>query len=147
VLQSANMTAYMSSCAHTTAAFCVLSDTIRAIRTALVETHPSRKDLEQLLTHLQTREKEKLHLTAAFHLERIRERNENIMMLLNNNNNNNNTNNNNYDDAKTDSRISKLLSQGITSLQEKLNAIVEEINECLEEIRYALIEADEQDDE
>lgn len=130
ILQSANMTAYISSCAHTTAAFAVLSDTIRAIRTALVEIY-SRNDLEKLLTNLQTREKEKLNLTAAYHLERIRERNENI---------------NKDSQAKTDNRISKLLSQGVTSLQEKLNAIVEEINECLEEIRYALIEEGEDDE-
>ena len=123
------MTAYISSCAHTTAAFAVLSETIRAIRTTLAETH-SRKDLGKLITKLQTNEKEKLNLTAAYHLERIRHQNENI--------------NSNSPD-KVDHRISKLLSEGITSLQEKLDKIVEEINECLEEIRYALLEEEDED--
>jgi hypothetical protein len=129
VLESGNMTAYMTSCAHATAAFSVLSETIIAIRKTLVETH-KRRDLETLLTNLQKHEKEKLNLTAALHLERIREQNENINIGI--------------VEGGADKRISNLLSQGVKSLREKVASCVEEINESLEEIRYALLE--EEDD-
>jgi DNA repair REX1-B len=140
ILQSANITDYISGCAHTTAAFAVLSDTLRTIRTVLVDIH-ARKDLEQLLTKLQAHEKEKLTLTAAYHLEKIRERNETMTLEDEKSHDNNNT-------RTTDHRIGQLLSQGITSLQEKLKDVVEDINECLEEIRYLMIEEEgEEDDE
>ena len=132
IVQSGNMTSYISSCAHATAAFAVLSETIIFIRSSLADpnTH-GRKDLEKLLTNLQSREKEKLNLTAALHLERIRERNENI---------------NTMDTAtgSTDDRISKLLNQGVQSLTQKIDAVVGDINETLEELRYALLEEDEE---
>ncbi|CAB9505473.1 expressed unknown protein [Seminavis robusta] len=125
VLQSANMTAYMSSCAHTTAAFAVLSDTIRAVRQAL----PPK--LAKLITNLQQHEQQKLHLTAAWHLERIRERNENMI----------------HDTNSGDKRIAKLLNQGVQSLQQQLQECVEEINECIEEIRYAMMEEEDNEQE
>jgi hypothetical protein len=129
VLDSDNMSTYMNGCAHATAAFAVLSETIIAIRKTLVETH-KRKDLEKMLSNLQSHEKEKLNLTAALHLERIREHNENV---------------GNVDGA--DKRISILLSEGVKSLQGKVASCIEEINEVLEEIRYALLEEEEDDEE
>lgn len=126
VLDSGNMSTYMNGCAHATAAFAVLSETIIAIRKALVETH-KRKDLETMLTNLQSHEKEKLNLTAALHLERIREKNENVGNV-----------------GGADKRISRLLSEGVKSLQGKVASCIEEINEVLEEMRYALLEEEEE---
>lgn len=124
------MTSYISSCAHTTAAFVVLSKTIMLIRSTLASPPHDRKDVEQLLTNLQKHEKEKLNLTAALHLERIRERNENVGSV-----------------EHADNRIRNLLSQGVQSLHQKVAAVVEDINETMEEIRYALLEEDDGDDD
>ena len=130
MVQSGNMTSYISSCAHATAAFAVLSETIIFIRSTLADPNPhGRKDLEKLLTNLQSQEKEKLNLTAALHLERIRERNENMNTM--------------DTTGKADDRISKLLNQGVQSLTQKIDAVVGDINETLEELRYALLEEDE----
>ena len=119
------MTAYMSSCAHATAAFAVLSETINAVKTTFQDNAH-----KQLLTQLQKHEKEKLNLTAAYHLERIRQQN----------------NENEIGQVK-DVRIAKLLDQGVQSLQQKLNACVEEINEVVEEIRYAMLELQQDEEE
>ena len=117
------MTSYMSSCAHTTAAFAVLSETINAVKSTLTQ-----KEHVQLLVNLQQHEREKLNLTAAYHLERIRQHN-----------------NENVGQVK-DVRIAKLLDEGVASLQQKLNARVEEINEVVEEIRYAMLEEMEEEE-
>lgn len=117
----------MSHCAHTTASFAVLSETINAVRSVLSSLGSSKgKMLEKQLANLQKHEKEKLNLTAAYHLERIRERNENIGSV-------------------TDKRISKLLNEGVQTLKGRIDSCVEEINECIEEIRYAIIEEDEEE--
>ena len=131
------MTTYISSCAHATAAFAVLSETIIMIRTTLADPKNGhdRKDLEQLLTNLQSQEREKLNLTAALHLERIRERNENMNTLDSTTTSNN----------KSDDRILKLLNQGVQSLTQKIDDIVGDINETLEELRYALLEEDKEE--
>lgn len=123
------MTSYISSCAHATAAFAVLSETIIFIRSTLADRH-NRQDLAKLLTNLQSQEKEKLNLTAALHLERIRERNENMNTLDSN--------------SKSDDRIRRLLNEGVQSLTQKVGAIVGDINETLEELRYALFEEDDE---
>jgi len=130
------MTYYMSSCANATAAFSVLSDTIRHVQATFASTRHNRNDLVQFLAHLQRHEKEKLNLTAALHLEQIRERNENINLLEQNG-----------DNKGVDKRISQLLHQGVQSLQQKLAACVEDINEAIEEIRYALLEEQGDDNE
>ena len=125
------MSSYMSSCAHTTAAFAVLSETINAVRSVLVASFDQKgKLLEKQLTNLQYQEKEKLNLTAAYHLECIRERNENIGSV-----------------DSADKRISKLLNEGVQSLKRKIDACIEEINETIEELRYALLEEEEEEDE
>ena len=123
------MTSYISGCAHATAAFAVLSETIIMIRSTLTDPTQghNRTDLEKLLTNLQSQEKEKLNLTAALHLERIRERNENMNTLESTS-------------SHSDDRILKLLNQGVQSLTQKIDAIVGDINETLEELRYALLE-------
>merc|ERR1712137_615515 len=75
ILKTGNMTMYPASCAKATAAFSVLSDTINAIQTILKDNY-SRSDLVGFLKALQQHEREKLNLTAAWHLERIRHRNQ-----------------------------------------------------------------------
>ena len=74
-----------------------------------------------LLKALQRYEKEKLHLTAAHHLERIRKRNEE----------------NNPD---CDLRALKLLEDGVALLQRKINTAVGNINETIDEIRCITVD-------
>jgi len=129
------MTTYISTCAHTTAAFAVLSDTIIRIRSTLAKNnHHNRKNndsyfLVKLLIQLQQHEKEKLNLTVALHLERIRERNETIAIV---------------GKEGADPRIQTLLREGVQALTEKVTAVIEEINETMEEIRYALLEENDE---
>jgi DNA repair REX1-B len=125
IIQTGNMTNYPAICAEVTASFAVLSETINAVQKALADRH-DRKDLAALISRLQKGEKEKLSLTAALHLESIRAQtqrqlDEQIM-------------------ETADTRISSLLQQGVSSLQQLIAAAVEEINEVLEELRFALIE-------
>jgi hypothetical protein len=124
------MSNYPSICAKATASFSVLSDTINAIEGVLVEGH-NRRDLQKLLRQLQQHEKEKLNVTAALHLERIRERNQKLQV--------NNYNNNNGGDE----RVSRLLQEGVTAMKERIATCVEGINEVLEELRYALAEEEQ----
>ena len=57
-----------------TATFSVLSDTINGAKATLEERH-NRKDISTVICQLQKSEGEKLNLTAALHLERLRLRN------------------------------------------------------------------------
>ena len=128
VLSTGNITAYPGVVAAATASFAVLSDTINAIRTTLVEKH-GLKDLDKLLGDLQRHEKEKLSTTAALHLERIREKNEAAIAGA--------------ASASADTRVHNMLQEGVTTLRSKVEELVEAINETLEEIRYAILEEEE----
>ena len=123
VLQTGNMTLYPNTCSKATASFSVLSETIKWIQEVMIEQH-QRNDLAKLITRLQSFEKDKLHLTAACHLERIRRRNHEI-------------------DQLADPRISKLLEEGVVSLQQKIALCIESVNEVLDEIRITLLEEQE----
>jgi hypothetical protein len=118
------MTFYPDTCSKATAAFAVLSETIKAIQ-EILQSQRHRKDLVHLIVQLQGHEKEKLYLTAAHHLERIRQRNQQIQ-------------------AQSDPRIEKLLQDGVQTLQQKIHACMEQINEVLEEIRCSIMEEDEE---
>lgn len=102
-----------------TASFSVLSDTIRAAQKIL--DNRKETDISQLIDQLQKHEKEKLNLTASFHLERIRMQNE-------------------EQQASQDTMTKKLLKDGVKSLERKINACVERINEVLDELRCSLID-------
>ena len=128
VLSTGNITAYPGVVAAATASFTVLSDTINAIRKTLLERH-NRKDLDKLLGDLQRHEKEKLSTTAAWHLERIREKNEAAIV--------------NGASASADTRVHNMLQEGVTTLRSKIEELVEAINETLEELRYAALEEEE----
>ena len=123
MLQTGNMTEYPNICVRATASFSVLSETINAIASVLKETH-KRPKLVKFLSKLQKEEQTKLNLTAALHLERIRE--------LNIDRN-----------ADGGERTTLLLQDGVTSLRGKLATCIDSINETLEEIRYALADEDE----
>jgi hypothetical protein len=122
VLQNGNMTEYPTICARATASFSVLSDTVNTISSILKDAH-KRPELLKLLSQLQKDEREKLNLTAALHLERIRQRN--------------------LEQAgEGDERVAQLLQDGATSLTSKLATCIDSINETLEEIRYAVGDED-----
>lgn len=121
VLQTMNMTAYPDACSKATASFSVLSETIKMIQEILASPTRKRADLTKLVAGLQANEKEKLHLTAAYHLERIRQQNQSVQ-------------------PDSDPRITKLLNEGAKALQQKIQARVETINEVIDEIRCAIVD-------
>lgn len=120
VLETMNITAYPEACAKATASFSVLSETIKTIQQVLKDDQ-KRSDLAQLIGNLQKEEKEKLQLTAACHLERIRQQNQSLQ-------------------SESDPRITKLLEDGVNTLQAKIVACVERINEAIDEIRCAILD-------
>lgn len=122
MLQTGNMTSYPETCSKVTASFSVLSETIKAIQ-EIMRVDRARNDLVQLITQLQGYEKEKLQLTAAHHLERLREKNLQAH-------------------SQKDPRIEKLLGSGVQSLNRQISTIVEQINEIIDEIRIALVEGE-----
>ena len=114
ILQTHNIGHYVTIVAQVTAVFSVQSDVINTAKRCIAEIH-DKKDIEALISSLQSYEKEKLSLTAALHLERIRE-----------------------DENKGD----QLLLQGISSLRNKIFKVIGNINDCLEELRYERIDLD-----
>jgi len=113
VLQTGNISEYPKTCSRATATFSVLSETVRSIQKILQERQ--QKAWARLLQQLQQQEKEKLQLTAAHHLERLR--------------------------AGTEGeRIDPLLQEGVQSLQQKLGTCIENINEILDELRCEMME-------
>lgn len=124
ILATSNLTNYPAICAKATASFSILSDSIKSIQDVLLqEKNGNRKDLVAMVTALQTQEKEKLNVTAALHLEKIREQNEL---------------------SRGDERASDLLKEGVVTLSKRVTACVLAINELLEEIRYAMAEEGEE---
>jgi DNA repair REX1-B len=123
VLKTSNVTNYPAVCASATASFSVLSETISVIHIILKDKH-HRDELSRIIAILQSHEKEKLSLTAALHLERIREQNQ-VM----------NT-------TEGDARVTKLLNEGVTTIRQHVSKCVEGINEALEELRYAIVDED-----
>lgn len=119
VIDTGNFTSYPDTCSKATASFSVLSETIKMIQEILE--FSARSDLSKLIQRLQSYEKEKLQLTAAHHLERIRQRNQQEL-------------------EGEDSRISKLLKDGVGSLRQKIATCIENINEVLDELRCSLLD-------
>lgn len=119
VLSTGNLSEYPIACSNATASFAILSNTVNLIK-GVLDKNFGRNDLKRLIEQLQEREKEKLNMTAALHLERIREKNSSR-----------------YDG---DDYVGKFLSQGVIDLQKKLSTCVDEINDILEEVKYATSE-------
>ena len=126
VLQSGNLTEYPHLTTSITASFAVISASIRDIMELLHGR--GNKEVAELIKQLQGMEKDKLNLTAALHLEKIRERNERL--------------DRNEEDGDDD-RVLTLLRQGAKDLESKIGACVEQINDVLEELRYAAHELEE----
>lgn len=132
ILISGNMTTYPNLCAKVTASFSVLSDTINTVKSSLLANNNDdevkeddnnlgqRKEISNFITQLQKSESDKLNLTAALHLERLRLRNSRLSS---------------DDDGGGNEITRKLLTEGIQSLEHKIAMVVESINEVLEELR------------
>ena len=118
ILLSGNITTYPALCANVTATFSVLSDTINAVKSSLVERH-KRHDIGEIVRRLQKYEGEKLNLTAAIHLEKLRLKNADLGLSFNG----------------SDERTAQLLDMGIQKLERNISANIESINEMLEELR------------
>lgn len=127
ILASGNVTGYPSLCAKVTASFSVLSDAINAVKSSLLE-RDERRDITDAILQLQKAEGEKLNLTAALHLERLRLRNAELESQASS-------------DGGDGTTTTELLRGGIRMLRQKIGGAVEEINEALEELRC--IAADE----
>lgn len=124
ILVSGNITNYPTLCAKVTASFSVLSDTINAVKSTLEEQPKKRTDITSVITQLQKSEGEKLNLTAALHLEKLRLRNSQLEL-----------GEGSEAFSSSDERTIKLLKDGIQSLERKISTAVEKINEDLEELR------------
>jgi DNA repair REX1-B len=122
VLKTGNLSEYPVICAEVTASFSVVSETINAVQKFLKEKH-ARTEVTAVIARLQAGEKEKLSLTAALHLEKIRAQAQACI---------------DKETLASDTRISSLLSEGISSLEQKILATIEGINETLEELTMTL---------
>mmetsp|Transcript_28780 Transcript_28780/g.44238 ORF Transcript_28780/g.44238 Transcript_28780/m.44238 type:complete len:264 (+) Transcript_28780:105-896(+) len=120
-LTTGNMSLYPIACAKATASFSVLSDTINAVIQQLKSAH-NNKLLSKIMVKLQKEEKEKLNLTAALHLEKIREQGTLV---------------------EGDERTAALLSEAIMALTTKITTCVQNINEFIEELRCEAMEEDD----
>lgn len=115
--------------ARVTASFLLQGECITKIGTLLRdEQHGWRNDIVRWIGKLQTLEKTKLDLTAALHLEKIREQTGLV------------------DDGGLGT-VTKLLQEGVHTLEKKVTQRVEEINDVLEELRYAAFEVSNENDE
>ncbi|KAL7523381.1 hypothetical protein ACHAXR_000797, partial [Thalassiosira sp. AJA248-18] len=159
ILASGNITNYPTLCAKVTASFSVLSDTINAVKSEVEQrrnnnnNNNNRKDdndddITTIITQLQKSESEKLNLTAALHLERLRLRNSQLDVAITASSNEgegekNNTISTGSSSSVVDERTVRLLKDGIQSLERKISRVVETINEVLEELRCIAADANE----
>lgn len=117
-----NVGYYPTLCTEATAAFSVVSDTLRTLQDEIKGRQGGNEYLA-LIQQLQKHEQVKLHYTAAYHMEQIR------------------LNQVDKDDLAT----KKLLEESNASLQSKLSGCVDIINEALEEIQCAVVDAPSDD--
>ncbi|KAL3793107.1 hypothetical protein HJC23_005609 [Cyclotella cryptica] len=123
ILLSGNITTYPALCAKVTATFSVLSDTVNAVKSSLIEQH-KRHDIARIVTQLQKYEGEKLNLTAAIHLEKLRLKNSDLGLSFNG----------------SDERSARLLEKGIQNLEKNISTNIEAINEMIEELRCIAVD-------
>lgn len=120
MLATNNVAFYPTVCTEATAAFSVVSDTIKALEAEMQKRGADGKEFCTLIRNLQRHEQLKLQYTAALHLEQIRL----------------------HQVADDDQDATKpLLQQSVSALQSKLAACVRDINEALEEIQCSLVDA------
>ena len=144
ILLSGNITTYPALCAKVTATFSVLSDTINSVKSTLLNNNDKnnnknqRRDITNGITQLQKAECEKLNLTAALHLERLRLRNSELDAALMNVGEGGMKG-----DDDDDDKTVQLLKDGIQSLETKVSSVIESINDVLEELRCIAVEESE----
>ena len=148
VLMSNRLTDYPPACLAATAAFAVLSNTVSAIGEELSDRADSNKDplvltstsssVMKWIRDLQESERQKLQLTAAYHLERIR---------ANNLKPSNTSYNDEEDGEEVDVRELSLLNNGIADLRSKIETCRSDINSIIEDLRCALVEQMEEEEE
>lgn len=134
------MTNYPALCAKVTASFSVLSDTINSVKASIIEQQRQRKhqdvaqsaqknssggsEVVDFIVQLQKFESEKLNLTAALHLERLRLRNAKLEAT-----------GEGSGSLGDDNRTVDLLEDGVRTLRGKIASAIESTNEVLEELR------------
>ena len=147
VLVSSRLTDYPPACVAATAAFSVLSNTVTAVRDELSdrkkESTTGTSTLSSVITwinDLQDSEKQKLQLTAAYHLEQIRA----------NNLKKSNASGDNEEDGDAqgiDERELLLLQNGISDMRSKIGTCISDINSIIEDLRCTLVEEVEKEEE
>ena len=133
ILLSGNITTYPTLCAKITASFSVLSDTINAVKSILQSNNKKRTDITKVITQLQKYEGEKLNMTAALHLEKLRLRNSEVDKAISIGGTSSNSDSGKEDGH--DDKTVQLLRDGIQTLEGKISKVIESINEVLEELR------------
>ena len=129
ILLSGNITTYPTLCAKITASFSVLSDTINAVKSILQS--KKRTDITKVITQLQKYEGEKLNMTAALHLEKLRLRNSEVDKAISIGG----SDGTDKEEEGHDDKTVQLLRDGISTLEGKISKVIESINEVLEELR------------
>eukprot|EP00588_Corethron_pennatum_P015376 CAMPEP_0194280808 /NCGR_PEP_ID=MMETSP0169-20130528/18906_1 /TAXON_ID=218684 /ORGANISM="Corethron pennatum, Strain L29A3" /LENGTH=251 /DNA_ID=CAMNT_0039025677 /DNA_START=49 /DNA_END=804 /DNA_ORIENTATION=- len=120
-LSSGNISVYAGSCPTATVSFSTISERIRAVGAALVGRAGSgAADASRAVRALQEGEREKLNLTAALHLERLRRAG--VVPV----------------EGDKDERTNALLEGGVRDLEQRLGLVVEGINDVLEELKGIL---------
>ena len=146
VLLSNQLSDYPPACVAATATFAVLSDTVSAVRDELSIRSDKNKHASTAMStlssviksigDLQASEREKLQLTAAFHLERIRANN----LKQRNNFDDFKNKNENHGSGKAGLRELSLLNNGIDDLRSRIQSCRSDINDVMEDLRCALVE-------
>lgn len=145
VLNTGNMTQYPQICAEATASFAVLSETMKMIQSIFINPpslsllQQSRPALGRVLADLQRHEKEKLQLTAALHLERLRLSCLSHPQGGDDHEGDDDDSNNNNDDRRT----LDLVEQGVRYLSQKLTSCIENINDSIDEIRCTVMDEEQ----
>jgi DNA repair REX1-B len=118
-----------------------VSETLITIQNILQDVGHSRPDLSDWIGKLQIREKEKLQMTAALHLEKIRlyqlQQQRSKLMCSDSNDA---VQDDDVDSENKEDKIFQLLQDEILSLRSRIDVCVRDINEILDEIRYAIVE-------
>jgi hypothetical protein len=130
ILETGKLHEYDALCAETTANFAALSNLVNAVERCVVEAPHEKVGLGKLLRQVQGEEKEKLSLTAALHLEKVR-------LITSTSSNGGNGGGSGGD---SENKSVSLLREGVKRLEGKINEVKTRINELLEEVRYELEE-------
>jgi len=155
VLVSNRLTDYPPACVAATAAFAVLSNTVSAVRDELSDRGQRKNDplvetstspsVIKWIKDLQESERQKLQLTAAYHLEQIRANNLKHPDTSDTSDKNGNTVENS-DDENVDVRELSLLNKSIADLRSRIETCRSDINSIIEDLRCALVEQMEEDE-